>query len=307
MLIYLSGSVISLFLAWDQTEIRSSNDSYLQQEAQLVQVSNDTLSRAQVRSLLGTNNGSVWIGTREKGIYLQRGAELFQLEGEEKSPGGAICMIEDDGGNTWFAGRSLWKLSGEMLTEYPENLTGNRVNFSIRQAIDGGMWVGGSAGALQINGDSVTKYGMEEGLKHPVVHDILHQDDGTTWFATRRGGLNKLEGSVWSYFLPEVNCRKLMITRSGVLAIGTSEGVLSFDPESGRETWLHRENIAILPEFEDDDGQIWCSSEGEGIWVWTGKTWEKQHSPDLKTDMIYSMIRVGEEIWAGTDAGVVRF
>ncbi len=267
-------------------------------------VSSDILDTTEVRTLLMDDQKNLWIGTRGNGIFKQSGGKLFRLESNGSELQGAITIAQDQAGDIWFGARGLWRLQGDSLFAYPESFIGNRVNFSIKRFEDL-ILIGGSNGAVAIkNGDVVELLNSQKGLPHPVVHDAyFDRKNNTWWFATRKSGLVRYKEGVWDVFLPDQNCRKLLIDGEH-LYIGTSNGLFNIDTSNPSEIQGIYTGAMVIPEFIDQN-VLWCSSEEMGVLKVSGEDVEQINIGSAP--IVYCAIKDGPKILLGTDQGVVEY
>lgn len=105
---------------------------------------------AQVRAVLETADGTVWIGASAMGLLRWRDGQLQRIDPADTLPIGHVQVLYDD----------------------PQ----------------GGVLVGGTDGMAQVAGDGSVRYwSADSTLPARSVYDFLRDADGTLWVATDRG------------------------------------------------------------------------------------------------------------------------
>lgn len=109
-------------------------------------------------------------------------------------------------------------------------------------------------------------------MRHNVVHDVLRDRAGNLWFATRRGGLSRLDGDgEWEHFHANDNVRAVLEDTGGNLWFGTGgSGVHQLD---GMSWARHYAGETVLPLFEDSHGNVWFSRSTGGLLRYQNGEW----------------------------------
>ena len=270
----------------------------------------DGLSGNDVRSIAEDTKGNIWFGTRNNGAtYLSNGKWTAVGAEDGLSMKGVGTMFKDKNGTLWFAGLGLQSFDGEKWSSYDlNNLAGIKrpVIFSVSEDDKGILWFGGVEGAIKFDGISWMVLTEKDGLKHRVVHDVIVDKAGSTWFATRRGGLNNLHDGKWGSILVGLNCRALLKDTKGNLWVGTGgSGLYKYDGKRRSQHFFSTQTV--LPVTEASDGAIWFSTEGNGVHVFDGEWANYTVRDGLASDVVYSVFEdSSKNIWLGTDKGVSR-
>ncbi len=120
-----------------------------------------------------------------------------------------------------------------------------------------------------------------DGLSQATVLDVLQDDNGLIWIATR-DGLNRFDGYEFKLFKHQLrnpntinsnHIKKIYKDKFGVLWFGTDKGLNRFDEkteiferfsrEPSREDWLNSDDIRDLQE--DKDGNLWIATAQHGL------------------------------------------
>ncbi|MEM7371861.1 MAG: hypothetical protein AAF587_24820 [Bacteroidota bacterium] len=264
------------------------------------------LDSVEIRKLFRASKHDIWIGTKGKGIFRWREDHLAKLtSNQEGFLTGFIAIEEDADANIWFGARGMMSINGESCRVLSEEVS-STVIFSFTIDRKGNLYAGGNRGFHQY---SKKKEWLEipasKQLNHQVVHDLI-VDKNQAWIATRKGGLNYIKkGKLLKSFLTESNCRKLLQLNNRDILVGTNNGVFRINPKDELSTLVAGK--LLLPEFEDAKGDIWFSSEREGIIKYDGKQWWRiANEGVLTSQQVFTIIDVEEELWLGTNAGLQR-
>jgi ligand-binding sensor domain-containing protein len=118
-------------------------------------------------------------------------------------------------------------------------------------------------------------WGVNDGLSHPVIRNIVQDDQGYLWIATE-GGLNKFDGKTFTnyYHHPTDNNSLshnflfgLDVDSAGVVWVGSEHGLNSFNPTLNQFTrYFHDEN----DNSSISDNYIRCVTVHSSGKVWVG-------------------------------------
>jgi signal transduction histidine kinase/ligand-binding sensor domain-containing protein len=137
-------------------------------------------------------------------------------------------------------------------------------------------------------------YTTEEGLAHDSVNKIVRDSRGFLWFCTSEG-LSRFDGKRFTNFtqdqgLPHRNVTSFLETRDGTYLIGTSAGVVVFNPNGRAYRWNMLESR--LEQNSDEAPMFRTFSPGVGI---------------RQTNHFHSLWEAADgTIWAGTGWGLFR-
>ncbi|MCA9285839.1 MAG: hypothetical protein KDA22_11520 [Phycisphaerales bacterium] len=192
----------------------------------------------------------------------------------------------------------------------------------VYQDRDGNYWFGtNSDGVCRYDGASLTYFSVEQGFAGQAVRGILQDERGAMWFATN-GGVSRYESGAFTNFtvahgLSDNEVWSIMRDRSGAIWVGTHGGVCRFDGESFVPFPLPRVEVddptsrftpkVVFAMLEDQDGNLWFGTDGEGVCKYDGKSFTSYTTRDgLAGNLVRSICgdRRGR-IWIGTDGGGV--
>lgn len=205
----------------------------------------------QISALFIDNNGVLWIGTANHGLYTLHNNEL-----KHPIDKGNICSIYQDSEKdiwigTWECG--LFRYTDGKYVNYlndPKDKNCISSNF-VRSCCEdnlGNIWIGTFSGLNKLNKKTgqfnhYQASSITGGLTHSSIWCIIKDHQGTMWLGTYFGGVN--------YFNPEYE----IYTRYRASAT-ESEGLSS--PIVGRI-------------IEDDNDNLWICTEGGGVNVYNRK------------------------------------
>jgi signal transduction histidine kinase/ligand-binding sensor domain-containing protein len=235
--------------------------------------SEDAFGTDDLTALALDREGSLWIGSRFRGLHRIRQGKFTPLG-------------------------------------HPEGLPSDRV-YSVYESNDGAMWFGTDRGVARRHGVEVTRWGATEGLGSEEVLSVIGEQDGTLWFGTYGGGLHRWKNGRISRYttrhgLPSDNIFALFIAADHSLWIATDAGAARFDGTSftplTRAEGLPSDFITAFGETAD--GSIWIGTYDAGLARYRAGRIESITSADgLTADAILALLGEGDALWIGTYGG----
>lgn len=256
-----------------------------------------------VAAIETTDDGSVWVGTYDTGLFRRRPSGEVQRFGQERSTDtdvgdtSIISLLADDDRRLWIgtldSGISVMDLESETFVHYPpspasETSLNNPTVSTLAHAADGRLLIGTFAGGLNVF-DSATEtfeaYSNRAddptSLSENHVRSVLEDSQGRLWVGTRYQGLNlKLPGtSEFQRFrhdpddpasLAHDTVMAIAEDSQGDVWLGTYRGlqrVLVNGDDVSFETFGPEQGLAglkVLSVLEDAAGNLWLST-GQGI------------------------------------------
>jgi len=225
-------------------------------------------------------------------------------------------ILEDGGGNLWFATRrdGVNKYNGYTFTNFAvkEGLNFNRVSSMIEDS-KGNLWFGSmDLGAVMYNGHTFTHFTEKEGLGDYRVWSIFEDSKGNIWFGTRDGGASMYDGNSFTHFTPKeglnlVSIYSIFEDSKGNLWFGSLiNGVSRYDGNSFTH-FTQKEGLidnSIRSIAEDDQGNLWFGCKG-GASMYDGNSFTHfTRKEGLSDNYITSITKDGQgNLWFGTIGG----
>jgi ligand-binding sensor domain-containing protein len=255
-----------------------------------------------VRCSLQDNEGNLWFGTTEKGLYKYDGKSFNQFTVKDGLDCNTIsCILQDKEDKIWVgtdAGLCLYngKTFDKIQIPLPKNLPPNKNPYnqthwvlSMIQAKSGKLWFVTIDGVYIYDGKSFTHFPIDEAPNgftnsNDKVERILEDKAGNIWFGGRTNeGVYRYDGkSVINFKLKE-------LFRDG----GGPEG-----PKGHNWGW---------PQVQDKNGNIWLSNWG-GAYRYDGTSFTSFAATDGLFDGMVARIIEDKKgnIWFG-GAGISRY
>ncbi|MCU0285719.1 MAG: ATP-binding protein [Acidobacteria bacterium] len=251
------------------------------------------------------------------------------------------CILQDKKGVMWFGTKDgLNRYDGYNFLvynnpEYNGGISDNDI-WSICEDNSDFLWIGTNSGGVnrfdKKNGKFDHYYRNNGKLNHNEVRVIVEDSKGAIWSGTYGGGLYKYDREKDQFTLFPLdeagssanNNQKILtiyVDRSGILWIGTEDGLHVLDPE-GKDLSLYMDfkralrHYRVTTIFDDTDRDIWIGTRGGGLFKFnpTNNRFIKyQHQKNNPASLSSNEVSVAIKdrsgtIWIGTyDGGLNRF
>ncbi len=227
------------------------------------------LEGKEVRKVIQANNGDIWLGVFQDGVYRYDGEYLHQYtEKEGLNNNEVFPLLEDDKGQIWV-----------------------------------GMH---SGGVDRINPNSFINLTKEEGLSSNKFNHFITDSEGHTWMATEYEGVMKYDGTHYYYYseehggLPVDRIQYLLEDKAKNLWFGSyAQGLIKFDGK--KFTYYTTENGLCGNEVwyivEDKQGLLWISTLKGGLCSFDGKEFIHYQMEDGTPISRNLLIAQGENLW----------
>lgn len=259
------------------------NGLYRFTEGQLVTyTTKDGLSSTQINSVYQDQHGTLWIGTKDRGLNRLKDGKFTAHSVLDDQLGNNVKVMaacEDAKGNLWIATPEggLSRLSGGTLTAYSaaDGLPSNEIT-AIYEDREGSIWVGTSGkGLYRFREEVITAYSERDGLSANNIYPIYED-------------------------------------RAGIVWVGAWPGLYRY--KDGIFTQLLRKNgepfNLVSALFEDAEGALWIGTYGDGglTRLKDGKFTQYTTRDGLAADVVLAIRqdRAGN-FWFGTTAGLNKF
>ncbi|WP_445666191.1 ligand-binding sensor domain-containing protein [Fodinibius sp. AD559] len=235
----------------------------------------DGLLNNSIQSLYADGENELWIGT-EGGVNVMRKDSIHTIPELQPLASSSILSIYKDSQNEfWFTtdGEGVWHWDrSEQLTQYRE----------------------------------------VHGMGSNRVRDVLEDQEGVIWFATR-DGLTKLDDGNFRTFttqhgLPDNRLRDLALTENGTLWVASRGGLCTVS-EDEINCFTQRDgliNNRIQSISVDTDNNLWLGTEEGASYFSNGEFENYSVDEGLSNNIIYTTYYDREgNIWLGTFGGGV--
>ena len=219
-----------------------------------------SLSHNQVRAILQTRQGALWVGTNGGGLNLYNPAtdSFTHLLNDDVKPGSlssnAVYSLYEDRAGTFWVGTfgegvnfySPYKAKFAQYTHYPHtpNSLSNRSVLAMLQDATGAIWLGTDGGGLDVFDPQTQTFrhfrhdpADPTSLSSDVVKSLCEDSRGNLWVGTYLGGLNRYDRARHCF--------------------------VHYRADSSRTTSLTSNSIWAL--HEDRHRQLWVSTLGAGL------------------------------------------
>ncbi len=278
--------------------------------------SNSPIKLDHILALLAARDGSLWIGTADKGgLYRWSPKGGFSLV----LPVGANirALFEDRAGSLWVGteGKGLIRhdASGDRTFGSEDGLTSS----SIREIVEdkaGAMWIAtDGSGVFRRNGVRFTALAGTLGDAAARAWALWPTNDGALWVGTKGNGLIRLRNGVVDRFTAQTGLSSDVVValhgdRDGNLWIGTDGGGLNRYYDGKFTQYTTSDGLSgdiVRAIMEDREGILWLGTAGAGLNCLKDDPFNNYGRRDgLSNDLIQSMLEDHTgSIWIGTAEG----
>ena len=155
-----------------------------------VEIATPALDGANVSALAEDREGSLWAGTRDGQLWVQRKGR-WASQTNFSQPHALTAMVEDADGSLWLGteGGGLYQFQDGVRAHLDKNggLLSNLIRTLYRDA-QGTLWIGTAGGGLSRWRNGLMKtFTTREGLRDNTISQILEDDAGRFWLGSNRG------------------------------------------------------------------------------------------------------------------------
>ena len=233
-----------------------------------------SLSGRPITAITQTVDGTVWLGSKEEG--------LFRYDGRET--------------------RNLSTKDG-LLSDVILTLAADR---------DGSLWIGTPDGLNHLRGQKIESYTSADGLPDDFIRSLFADDDGTLWVGTRRGLAHREQGQF--SVLSRTNGLKsdligaMLRSHSNDLWVGTLDGLVRI--REGKPTVFTKaqglSDDVITSLFEDTDHTLWVGTKDGGLNRSSGDGFSSIYVHDLPREIDAIVMDARGYLWLTSNRGIVR-
>lgn len=232
----------------------------------------------EVRALLETPSGNLWIGTRSHGLFHQVRDTVIVIDesvGLSNNQINSIRLSED--GRIW-AGLGM---GGVQLISRDEIISLREIEFGYNSvndiyiSDDGNVWLSATGyGIVQMIPSDIRMLREEDGLSNEITLAIYQDDHGVIWTGTPGVGINRIKNGEITHITPDNGLENgIVLGIYGVddfIYLGTGYGLYRYNPETESidrffTTDDGLANNIIQAIYQDSRGRVWVTSRSGGI------------------------------------------
>ncbi|MCP5049324.1 MAG: protein kinase [bacterium] len=219
-----------------------------------------------IYSLFRDSRENIWIGTKDRGLYLYRDGVFSNISKPEWLTDRVYYITEDRAGSLWtgMIASGLHRLREMKIKPLgvPEGLSSDSVwtLYQNPDSPDSDLWIGTYNGLNRLKNGRLSQINAADGSPFNFVFAIHQDTHGNVWVGTENG-LSRLiltKSGVSAAKTP-VNAlvRAILEDRSGKLWVGTADGLLKKEKQS--DHFDHVMDGNIMGIGEDPDANLWFS------------------------------------------------
>ncbi|MGB4399597.1 MAG: PAS domain S-box protein [Daejeonella sp.] len=268
-----------------QTLNKNSDKLFLGTERGLFQINKDQslayvpgFETQNIRALEIDKYGSLWIGTKEDGLYHLKGKNTTQYTIKDGLNELFIRSLGiSPGGDIWIGTSSsgIQILKDGIFEDLKDNGISNDGIKSIAFSEPDLIWLGTPAsGLIQMKPARIQKFLKSDGLAGKVILPIYQHRKGEIWIGTAGQGINRIkDGKISHYTRRDGLANEIIISLYGTnerMLVGTVGGLNIFNLKSGKfeREFTIKDGLAsnvVQSIFEDSSRRIWISTASGGV------------------------------------------
>ncbi|MBL7990585.1 MAG: hypothetical protein JNN25_04030 [Candidatus Kapabacteria bacterium] len=278
-----------------------------------------------VLSLAQTNDGAVWVGMQNGGLYRFQNSTTTHFGVQEGLPNVAVRVVlpDRDGRSVWIgAFDGLYCLREGAVSRFvgKNALAGSSIQCLLQES-NGTLWIGSYGGGLHRLRDGIfTAFTTLQGLSNDIVQSLIQDREGSLWIGTFGGGLNRLHDGAFTSYTPKQGLSNKFVNavlrdERGVLWAATNGGGLN-RMERGAFTKYTKENGLlndVVASLLSHNGTLWIGTAGGLNRLYNGRLTGYSMRDGLSSNSVWTLLhdsdaQKGESvIWCGTQNGLNRF
>ncbi|QOD92263.1 diguanylate cyclase [Lysobacter sp. CW239] len=148
------------------------------------------LTGNQVRALLETGDGTLWVGT-SRGLNRVDAQGVRHYTVAQGMPNDFIIALHEDRHGALWVGTSngLARIEGEDVRAYSLHDFGANNVFGLHETDDGTLWLATNQGLIRRRDGDMRLIGIKQGLPVAKIFQVLEDSEGGFWLTSNRGML----------------------------------------------------------------------------------------------------------------------
>lgn len=260
--------------------------------------------------------GSIWVGTWDRGLIRARAARVGVLGRREGVVSDFVWAVQQTrDGAMWIAtdaGVSRVQ-DGDVHVLGPSEGLPHETVRSVFEDSQGGVWLGTQGGGVcRYEDGSITAISRQDGLPDDVVYATYEDRHGTIWIGTA-GGLASISNGVISVLnthngLASDVVRAILEDRGGHLLVATNSGLDVVEDGMARPYHEDLEGDFVLSVHEDPLGILWLGTNGSGlVAVRDDRVFRFLSGCGISQEVVYKVIQDQDDnLWLSGNTGVSR-
>lgn len=310
-----------IYLGTDGTGVFTYNPKDRSTTLRSLNTPNVSIPESKIHAIMKDHEGNVWLGLFQRGVYFQPLVEEgFRYFGSKSSTGNVIgdkCVMsvfKDKSGITWVGtdGDGIYGIDnkGSKIAHF----TSPSTILSITEDEHGVLWVGsylGGCGRIDRNTGAYSLLPHEvDAARH--VFCVKADMRGHLWVATHGMGIYRYDLATGENrnFRASDYVNTLLPSHDGkVLYVGSCDGFLILDANTGKLLSTSLKDMQIYSLFEYPDGTVWVGTPDGLYKITKGGKEMKQYTIEngLPNNTIRAIQGDGKGVlWISTNMGLSR-
>lgn len=276
-----------------------------------------------ISNILLSQDGSLWIGSQDRGVYRLTGEDLQHYTVANGLPNNSVVSLFEDRENSIWVGTNggLIRFRSAPFRSY-ERVDGLSDDFvrGLVEGQSGRVYVATSRGISCIDGEKVS-----ECLDHPQLRSdsflSVEQDrDGGLWMGTISNGVMHYANGEFKHYteeqgLPDMDIRSIEATRDQGVWFGTVLGLVQIE-EGQTQSFTESDGLTdnfVMAVHEDQNGLIWVGT-GNGVTLLerldevSFRLSQLEFPSSSDAQYVFGLYerKASNEMWMATDRGLLR-
>ena len=310
-------------------------------------LSNKDVGLKKIKSLYTDNNGSVWIGTYYRGVYLyDKSNENFRkinLEsGSVKLKNQVIgALVSDPLGNIYYGTEGSGVTIFNKTTNETKHLNSDNSPLSCNNIkslllVKNELWIGTFNCGIYIYNIDTKNFKTKkiaskllEFLSQSSIYSIEQESSNIFWIGTFGQGLIRYDVKNRSYkiikngndknSLSNNNIRSILVDSEQQVWVATQNGLNKFNLEFENTPQITHffydakidSGIDILVVYEDSQKNIWVGTKAHGLYKLDNNKFKKVILNDDSNDIVFSIHSILEDanntLWLSSNRGILSY